>query len=290
MADSVNNNDYGTKARQYPVESSEYGIEGAFKRFTSFPTPQETFNFVMMGLPKVFPLTNEPITVDLIVPFLESAVTEIEMQESLYLSPVIKHHAVDQWDNSTFGSNYNGIRLPSFPSTKIIDVRFKFPHVQTNSPYQGYVIPAEWVFLKASKMNIIASSGNIIVAGDSSSFIGAPGVLGYFTGIAKGVWQPGALEVTYQAGFDNDRLPSAVADLIKSWAGMRFLDDMLPVLYPNSGVSTSIDGVSQSVQFNVAQLLTDRAEKLKAKTQQLLSAIKGAHGRNINMTFLGTQP
>jgi hypothetical protein len=290
MADSVNNNDYGTKARQYPVESAEYAIE-SMKRFTSFPTPQEVFDFALRGLPKFFPLTNEPITVDMVIPFLESAITEIEMQHSMSLSPTIHHHPVDNWDNATFGSNYSGVRLPRWPATKIIDVRHKYPHVQTNTPYQSFAIPPEWVFLKGSKMNILASSGSVIIASEGGSYAsGAAGILGYFTGMHWGTWQPGVIEITYQAGFDNDRLPSAVADLIKSWAAMRFIGDLLPVLFPNTGVSTSADQVSQSVTMNVAALLQTRHEMLAVKTTQLVSAIRGAHGRNIKMAFIGTEP
>ena len=57
--------DYGTQFQTYPVYSEEMGIEGAVKRFSAMPTPKDVYDYALMGIPKIFPLTKEPIPVEM---------------------------------------------------------------------------------------------------------------------------------------------------------------------------------------------------------------------------------
>lgn len=278
--------DYGYSYNTYPVFSEEMGPEGSFKRFTSFPTPKEVYDYALMGLPKIFPLTREPIPVDIAKAALESAVTEIENSLGMNLSEVTHFHSEDYIDGM-FTNNYMGIRLQRWPATQIVQVQLKFPHTNTAQTYQKYTLPAGWIYLRRNRINVVAALGSVTVSVDNSSVVSAGGIFTYITGFARGAYAPGTTEVVYKAGFQSDRLPSSVADMVKTWAAHRMLSDLIPVLFPNTGVSVGIDGVSQSVSFNVTAMLLERRNQLLLKRNELAASITKGFGRTVKLAFIG---
>ena len=278
---------YGTQYHQYPVFTEDFGFEGAFKRFSAMPGPSEVFQMAMFGIPKVAPMTGEAITQDMVTPYLESAVTEIEMQLGCCISAQTKFHSDDHIDG-LFERNFMGIRLQAWPATEIITVKLKYPHTNTASIYQTYTIPSNWVYLRKGKMNIVAAIGAVTVSTDNSAMVSAGGLFTYITGFGRGAYQPGVIEIVYKAGFDHDKLPSSVADLIKTWAAHRFLSDMLPILFPTSSVTDSIDGVSQTVSYAVQGLITNRLKMLEQKKTELSAALTKQFSKTLKTTFLGT--
>lgn len=280
-------NDYKYANNVYPVFCEEMSIEGAFKRFSQFPGPAEVYQLALFGLPKVAPLTGEPITQDMAAPYLESAVTELEMALGCTISATTRYHSDDHIDG-LFERNFMGIRLQSWPATEIVSVQLKYPHTNTTSVYQRYTIPPNWVYLRKNKMNIVAAVGAVTVSTDNSAMVSAGGLFTYITGFGRGAYQPGTIEIVYKAGFEHDKLPSSVADLIKTWAAHRFLVDMMPILFPTSGVTDSIDGVSQSVSYNIHTTLANRIEMLEKKKQELSAALVKQFSKTLKTTFIGT--
>lgn len=278
---------YGYQYHSYPLYSQETSYEGSFKRFGSFPTPREVFDYALFGLPKIFPLTNEVIDPETIVPFLESSITEIEQDIGVNLSPVTHFHSEDYIDGM-FTENFMGMRLQRWPATEITSVRLKYPHTNTQNTYQEYAIPPDWVYLRRNKVNIVAAIGAISAQTNSPNVATSGGIFTYITGFGRGSYQPGTIEVVYKAGFQDDRLPSFVADYIKTHAALRYLVDVTPVLFPNSSVNVAIDGVSQSVTYNIQQLLTARMENLEKKKNELKRAFKKGFGRTVEMSFNGS--
>jgi hypothetical protein len=270
----------------YPVFSHEYGADGSVKRFDTFPTPKTVLDYALMGLPKVFPLTREPITEALVEPFLNSAVTEIELALNCNISPVQHFHSEDTVDGM-FESNFSGIRLSKWPATQIIQFQLKFPHTNTAIPYQSYTVPAPWLMLRRNRVNLVASQGALTVNTEQNVALTAGGFFTFATGFSRTGWQPGVIEVVYVAGFEADRLPSVVADLIKTWAAIRFLNDIMPVLFPASSVNKAIDAVSQGVTFSVQQGLAARLQGLEQKKTELTNAFKKGFGVSMKYTFIG---
>ena len=280
--------EYKDQYHQWPVFSQESSHEGAFKRFVPMPGPVEVFQFALLGLPKIFPLTQELISVDSpvsIADYLTSAITEIEMDMGCNLSEVTHFHSEDYIDGM-FSANFSGIRLQRWPAVQIDQVTLKYPHANTKNVYQTYTIPKPWVYLRRNKMNIVASIGSVSINTDASSFA-AGGLLTYVTGFARGAYNPGFIEVVYRAGFHHDKLPSMVADLVKTWAAHRYLSDIGPMLFPNSSVNVSIDGVSQGVTFQVQQLIQMRLTELDKKKAELKSAFKKQFAKTMSMSFIG---
>lgn len=267
----------------YPVWSRDYHYEGAFKRFTAMPQPADIYNYSLLGLPNLFPLIGEQIPIEYAQQALESAISEIEMGTGMDISPVIHYHSHD-YITGLFGANTGGISLFRWPATKILSVSLKYPFA-SSQPYSQYNFPGNWIYLRKNKMNIIASSGSIATSSENGGR-GSVGLFSYFTGLGSS-YSPGLLEVAYQSGFDHDKLPSAVADLIKTWAAHRFLTDVGPLLFPYSNVSVQIDAVSQSVGITLQGVITAKILALEAKKNQLLSAVQNQMKSPIASTFIG---
>ena len=273
----------------YPVHTQDKMYEGAFKRYSALPTPVDVYNYALLGLPKHLPLTNEMITPEFAAQYLESAVTEIEMSIGCVLSETEFFHSEDYIDGM-FTSNFMGINLPKWPATQIDQVVLKYAH--TNTPnsnlYQTYGIPPAWIYLQKNKINIVAAIGAVSVSTNSPSVSSAGGIFTYITGFGRGAYQPGTIQVVYQAGFSPDKFPSSIADLVKTWAAHRFLIDIIPVLFPTSGVSVSVDGISQSVSYSIQAMLSQRVTAMEQKKKELSDSLKKAFSRTIKMSFIGS--
>jgi len=279
-------NEYGYQYHTYPIHSQDITKEGSFKRFTPMPGPKEVFDYALLGLPKFLPLTSEAITQDFARPFLESAITEIEMNLGCNLSEVGHQQSEDYIDGS-FSNNFMGIQLRKWPATKVNQIILKYPHTNTQETYQSYTIPPAWIYLHKNKVNIVAAIGSVTVSTSSPSVANAGGIFQYITGFGRGAYQPGTIEVNYDAGFKSDQLPSSVADLIKTWAAQRMLSDLAPVLFPNSSVNVSVDGVSQGVTYNVQQLIQTRLEQLEKKKNDLKRSFVKAFSRTVKTSYIG---
>jgi hypothetical protein len=167
----------------------------------------------------------------------------------------------------------------------------KYPHA-TNSDdqlYAEYTFPRGWISLRRNKINVVASVGQIFPTFGGGGAISDPGGLyTYLTGFDNGSWRPNAIEVIYKAGFDHDKMPAVVADLIKTWAAHRFLTDIGGPLFPNNSVNVSIDGISQSVGLDIQRLIGERVSKLEEKKEQQKRAFQKAFGQTIGMSFIGS--
>jgi len=279
--------DYTYAYNTYPISSEETAMEGALKRFTPMPNPKDVYDFALMGLPKYFPLTREPITIEMVKPFLDSAVTEIEMELGCNISEVAHYHSEDYIDGM-FTNNYMGTRLQRWPATSIVSMQLKYPHTNTPTPYQKYTIPANWIMLRRNRVNVVAAMGAVTVSTDNSATVTAGGIFTFITGFSRGAYGPGSIEVIYKAGFKHDQLPSSVADLIKTWAAYRWLQMIIPVLFPQTSVSVGIDGVNQSVTLNMYAALVARLAEMEKKKMQLSAALTKSFGRTAKMSFIGS--
>jgi hypothetical protein len=296
---------YGKQYNTYPVFTGDDGLsyEGATKRFKTMPTPEDVFRKAMLGLPKRLPMSNEILVPDDAIPFLEAAITEIEMSMNMNITPVDHYQSFDYIDGM-FESNFFGMKMERWPTTKVNYIQLKFPHTQTlsvvpgqdpiqnvppNTPraYQTYTIPPGWVALRRNKVNVVAAFGAVSVHTDTGAIANAGGIFSYITGFGRGSYQPAMIEVSYTAGFEPDKLPSTVYDLIVTLASLRMLEDLFPVLLPYNSVSVSIDGVSQNASINLAQMIMKRIDLLKEQYELKKAAINANFGKTIKLSFLG---
>ena len=297
---------YGKTYHTYPVFTSEDGLsfEGAFKRLKTMPTPEDVFRKALLGLPKKLPMTHEELVPEDAAPFLESAITEIEMSTCLNISEV-EHSQHFDYTDGMFESNFFGNNLERWPATKVSNLILKFPHAMTvasipgadplpgpnpagiSGAYQTYTIPSGWIYLHRNKINVVAAFGAVTVHTDASAVANAGGIFSYITGFGRGAYQPGMIECVYTAGFAPDKLPSVVWDMIVTLATIRFLEDIFAVLLPYNNVNVSMDGVSQSASLNLAQMLLQRIQALKDQYDRKKAAINANFGKTVRLSFIG---
>lgn len=277
--------DYGQIYYTYPILSAQGSFEGAQKRFKSMPTPADVYARALSGLPKIFPMTNELITPEYATEFLESAMSDIEMETSLNLTPVDEFQPFDFIDGLVT-ANYTGLKLSRYPATKVIAISWKLPHAVTATPYTTYSVPPSWVSLVRNNVNIVASYGSVAVMNDNSNVNLYGGLFG-IGNIGNGAWRPAAIEVQYTAGFPNDQLPVTVWEMIVVLAAKQMLENILAPLFPTNSVSVSIDAVAQSASIPIAQLLGAKIDYLQAQYDKKKANIKTLLGMNLKTAYLG---
>ena len=278
-----NNGSPGT----YPIGvlDTESGLEGAFKRFVSQPTPSDLRTFGLLGLTAINPLINQLVTDEMLQFWLASASVEIEQKLSICISPIQKKQPFDFVVSNVIGPNWGGYNLSDYPVFEVTRVEIKFPHTQTDAPVLSFVLPAEWVSVSGRKVNIVPGYGALIPILNP---VGIPVGGGMMTILGTDLYRPNMIEVSYTAGFANDRLPATVADLILTVAMIRMLPEILPFIFPYTQVSVGIDGVSQSATNMIAILVQARITMLQQKRRELESAIKNSFGNLLNLEFIGT--
>lgn len=276
--------DYEQPYHTYPIFSTSDGYEGAMKIYDTFPTPQDLINYALKGLPKKYPLTGEPILIKDIEYYVTSAVNEVSMDLGCDILPTSHFQSHDYIDGS-FNANFTGLKLNRWPAFKVLNVRFKFSHTQTNTPLMTYTMPASWIVLKRNRINIAPNYGSVMsqMVTDTNN----AGVLQYISGFTRGAYQPALIETQYVAGFDQDRFPAILKDLILTVAAIRMLTDLGPKLFPYSSASVSIDGISQSASLPGPNYLLQLIQGLMQKRNELTASFVKYFGRTIKMGFVG---
>lgn len=281
------NQSYTVQYHTYPVFTADDGLsmEGAQQRFRSMPTPKDVFDRALIGMPKVFPLTGEEIEPSDTATYLQNAMTEIEMSLNINITPVEHSQSFDYIDGM-FSSNFSGMKLERWPATFVESLTLKFPHTQTKSPYQMYTIPPAWVALRRNRINVVAAFGAIEVTTDQTNIATAGGLFSYITGFGRGPYQPAMIECVYTAGFEADKLPNTLHDVIVTLAALRFLEDVGIALFPVTSVGLAIDSVSQSATI-VPNLVAQKIELLRNQYTQKVNALTRNFGRTLKMAFIG---
>lgn len=261
------------------TDTTKLEIEGQFRRFKPMVTPSDILRYGLIGIPKRFPLTGEEITEDYVGNHMSSAIAEIEMS-GLIISPILTHH-IDDWHEAMFTDRYFPIIVNKYPVTAVESIVLTFPNATTPRPNTIYTIPEEWITWERNKINVIATGGIL-----------APVQLGGSANIPLAMWtnrdyRPSAFKVTYQAGFENDKLPANVWQLIIDKATYSLLMEIGPLLFPNSSINVGIDGVQQSSGLPGPKLFEGRLNMLRDKIQKNYATIVAFFGQTINMQFSG---
>jgi hypothetical protein len=93
--------------------------------------------------------------------------------------------------------------------------------------------------------------------------------------------------VSYRCGFETDRVPAILVDLIGSMTALRCLNALAPIIFPYGSYSLSIDGLGQSISTPGVQFLNARIANLEAKRQELFEAAKTYYELRLNISVLG---
>lgn len=256
-------------------------FEGSQKIYRQMPSPADVRSLGLVGIPKYFPLTNEPITDDYISLHLENAIQELGMA-GLNISPRMVTQMEDSYENDMM-YRFNPFSLNNFPVLEIESIRLVFPNAATETPYAEYLIPPEWYFFDGNRVSIVATSGSIFP--QFNGFGGQNPIPATILGSQS--YRPSTWKIVYQCGFENDKIPSLVYNLIIDKTALSLLNDISPLMFTVNSYSASIDQIGQTVNMPGPKLLESRMKMLEKRIRKNFISIQSYYGCSLKMQFAG---
>jgi len=267
----------------YPNHGSDVSdIEPGFQRFTTIPTFQQVKDNQLFGVPLVSPLTKEKLKDETIQNFIHKAISEIEHEIKLYISPVTIHRERINYSWSDFYYAFAWLQLSCRPILEVQKLEVSIPSAFDAENLVEW--PTQWlkVYREFGTLQLVplSGSGSVLVTQVS-------------TGVAFPVRLfsadsfPQFWAVSYRVGFEVDQIPFVIAQLIEVVAAIKILSLLSPVIYPYNSYSLGMDGLSQSVSTPGPQWFSARLQQLTEEKQQLTDSIKSFYNMGISMSVLG---
>lgn len=254
---------------------------GTFDRYMSLPTPDKLKQRALFGIPLTSALTGETIGDDMIKHYIDAAISEIEHELDLYITPVEFEEQHD-YRRHEFTWNYNYLKLNHPNVISISKVELSFSNDTDNLGFVQF--PLEHVHLQPQEgvIQLVPAFGTSLSGFLLSAFSGtqfhALRAIGLDT-------FPGGVRVNYKAGFEKDKVPAAIVELIENMAAYKLLTFIGPLIFPHTSVGVSMDGVSQSVGTPGPQFLAQRIKDLDDIIEKQKVAIKGYYQRSFQIDF-----
>ena len=269
-------------AQVQPFPSWAINQNGA-ERYSAIPTAADMKHRSLFGIPLTSRMTNETVSDETLEHYIQEAISEIEHELDLYITPTQfqERHDYDRemqfWSFGYLNLHHSPIlNVNKFQLTfnngvaganPLVDMPLEFIHVQ---PQDGTIqlVPAQGVSISGFIASIYSGVGYHA-----------------FNSQAITHW-PGAVLVEYTAGFPEGQVPALFAGLIENIAAYRFLSTLGPVLFPYSSVGISIDGTSQSVGTPGPAFLQQRLGELEKIIQQQKEAARGHYQKRFLLSYL----
>lgn len=258
--------------------------EPGFDRYGPLIDVQRFKAEYLFGIPLRAALTGEEVTDETIKQFIRKGVSDFESSVRVPVNPVKIEDRFDfiRADDLSFGTK----RLTRFPVIKVEALKALWPGRNDvladfgNSQEVDY--PTSWVSLLGDTglVRIVPNSGSIINA--DVNFLASSAYRSIVLGGLKN-W-PNMWRIIYWAGFDRDKVPDVVNDLIGILAAIKFLSQMAPAIFPMNTQSVSLDGMAQSVSTAGPMWLQLRIAELTNERDRLVEQLKGYYATDINFT------
>lgn len=266
----------------YPLWAKDgEDTSGHFERYMPLPSPTDLRNRSLFGIPLTSSLTNQSLSDDAIKHYIDAAISQLEHELDLYITPVTFEEKHD-YNRHEFNWNYNYLKLNHPNVIAVEEVQLSFSNDQTNLGFVQF--PMEHVHLMPQEgvIQLVPAFGTSLSGFLLSAFSGTQ----FHALRAIGLDNfPGAVRVKYQAGFEKDKVPAAIVSLIENVAAYNVLTFIGPLIFPHTSVGVSIDGVSQSVGTPGPQFLANRINDLNNIIQTQKDAVKGYYQKRWNIDF-----
>lgn len=231
----------------------------------------------LFGIPLVSALTQEKVSNNTLKSFIRKGISDFETSVRIPVNPVRSTDWFDfeRADDLQFGTR----RLNRWP---LLQVENLYAVLPGRSEDQGTDYPTDWVCPDGDTGLIRITPISSSLTNADAQFISSTGFKALAMGTMKS-W-PKLWRITYTAGFDHDKVPAIVNDLIGIMSAIKFLSQMGPVLFPVNSISIGIDGMSQSTGNAGPQFLAQRMQELQAERERLIPQLKSYFGTDIIMT------
>lgn len=211
--------------------------------------------------------TGEQMSEETLQHAINSAISYMEHKLDIIIAPTqfLERYDYRQQDYV----NFNFLQLKKRPVSKLVELKAKFP---TNRELVAY--PEEWYVLEKESGQIQLSpvegsfSGLIVTHGGAY----VPLIYG-----ARSYW-PHLFEVNYIAGFEADKVPVIINEMIGLQAAIRIfeiLGDM--IIEPGISAETvSLDGATTSKQTTASAMFSGYSARIESYRKQLTEYIATA--------------
>lgn len=269
---------------------------GKFQRYGAVPTVAELKERALFGIPLTSALTGQTITDAALKHYIDGAISEIEHDLDLYITPV-RFNEKHDYNANEFNWNYNYIKLqhPNVLAIEKVQLTFSNGQQLPGMVYEDDGVennggdktdlgnpmidfPIEFVTLMPQEgvMQLVPAWGTSTSGLILSTMSGAQ----YTALRAMGVTQfPAGVRIQYISGFEKDMIPTAVVELIENMAAYKILTFLGPLIFPHTSVGVSIDGTSQSVSTPGPMFLAQRIKDLKEIVEAQKDVIRGYYQR-----------
>lgn len=248
-------------------------------RFAPLPTPAKVKSKWLFGIPLVSSLTNQEMDDDTIQSFIDSAISEIEHDLDLYITPV-KFRETYDYKRENFAQDFAYIKLDHSPVLNVSSVQLAFSNDATDEDDNVVDFPLEYVYIKPQEgtLQLVPAFGTSISGFLMSAFSGVQ----YHALQQAGLYNfPGAFRITYTAGFKQDEVPAIIVELAEILASIKILSALGPVFFPQTGVSISIDGTSQSTSTAGSNHFAKRLDDLNKLKEEKMQTVRNYYQKSL---------
>lgn len=258
-----------------PFPERAKSVEPGFTRFEILIDVKKLKEDYLFGIPLKSALTEEEIKNDTLKRYIIRAISEIEHELKINISPVKYEDRYDYnlWDYQ----KYNFIQLNHWPVLQVESVKAKYPNAVDFIQF-----PNDWVSIynEFGIMQLTPTNGNItqFFLTNDASYI--PLLLG-----SRAQW-PQLWQITYTSGFEKDKIPAAINDLIGYTAGLKALTQLSTVIFPIQSYGIGIDGLSQSIGTPGPEFLLPRIQDMKEQQAKLMDIVKRYYNKSLHLGVL----
>ena len=252
-------------------------------RYLPIPTPAILKRTSLFGIPLRSALTNETISDETIQDYITKAISRVEHELNIFITPVHFNERHD-YNRKMWAQSYAWLKLNNSPVLDVQEIQLSFSN--QSEPQPALInFPLEHVFVdpQDSAIRLVPAYGSSLSGFLLSSFAGAQ----FHAMIASGLDVfPGAVRIKYRAGFDIDKCPALISSLVEKMAAYMVLSNLGHLIFPFSSVSIGIDGASQSTGNAGNQFLVGRLQDLTQQIQAELEAVKSYYNKRILVDFI----
>lgn len=263
----------------FPSKATQQSTQHS--RYTSIPTAVDVKTH-LFGLPLQSSLTGETLSDAVIEKKIKASVSWLEHELDLYITPVSFEERHD-WNLQHWSANFGMIKVSHSNVISIEAVEFKFTNDPSFSGNGTLAIPNEMIYFEPKDGMIrIVPASNATFSGWLYSVMG-----GYMLGVISMKGRiPGVIWVRYTVGFEQDKIPALISDIVEVQAALEILSMLSTILFPYASHSVSQDGLSHSTGSPGPQYLAGRIQQLQQRLDTLMEAARKAYTKKILIDWI----
>lgn len=254
----------------FPQRAKEE-LQPAVERFSTLPSAQDIKDRYLFGIPLKSALTGETLSDSAIDFYIKAAVSELEHTLDIYITPVIFKEKHD-YRRHDFTWAYNYTKLDHSPILNVEKLELSFSNDENVNGFVNFPLEFVHVMSQEGTIQLVPAFGTSLSGFLMSAFSGTEFHALRATGLSD---FPGGVRVTYTAGFEQDKIPVLISQLVGVIAAINILSILGPILFPHTSISISIDAVSQGTGTFGPKHLNDRILQLQSERDRQMDAVKG---------------